>query len=156
MTETETTTNIATASPSEGERRIIKEDVAQSLESRIYIGNGAGRLIGRADHIRREHHSRYNWLLIGAVIDTPIEALCKAPLHIWSETWRMNCNIFHEGYGWMATTTHVKPEEQTPVMEFKVTRWSEAVPNNELATDLHFYRYITLERIENVGTENSK
>lgn len=129
--------------PMEGQT-VDLDEIAQATENRIYIYvPGTNTLIGHAEHLKREPTSSVKWLLVGICT---IRGL-QGEIEIRVEQWKMNQNIFHEGYGWMTHTSHTEPEDITLCKTFQVTR-VDAVPASGLG-EFNLYRYATLEERKN-------
>jgi hypothetical protein len=126
---------------SEGELRVLENELAHAFENRVYIYEVSGRLIGKALHLKLEPSSSYRWLLV----DVCCSEVPSEVIRIVVERWRLDAMIFHEGYGWMTTTTQERKESVEIDGTFHLTRLT-AVPMPQEYVSLHLYRYITLEK----------
>jgi hypothetical protein len=131
--------------PQEGEVKVHENELAHAFENRVYIFSEDGeRLIGRALQLKREPVSSYQWLLI----DVSCTEELPHRIRIIAEQWRLDSIIFHEGYGWMNSSTRTEPESIELDRIFHVTRLG--VTRLPREGSLHLYRYVTLEERKNI------
>lgn len=127
--------------PVEGQIQTQENELAHSLEKRIYILDKTGSRIGRAVQISRAPTSRNKWLLI----DISCVGELPPDIGIVVEEWTLDAVIFYEGHGFLTATTYTEPTEISLSKTFRVTHTQQII---QLPDNLCLYRFATLESFD--------